>query len=251
MVGRLVHMLVGEPRRSFSGGGSHSPRTAAVWATAAAAVITAASVSPAASSSSVLPLHVLLTVSPNLASMSRDTLIREAERIWRHEHVNIEWTRPGHTVEHPDAPLRVLVISRSDPDTRLHRGWPVAELIPEATPRAVAFAWISGAERVVDEAARSVTADARTPRDHRVGLVLGRAVAHEIGHFLLATGTHAERGLMRASVDAREFAGLGGETFRLDSDASKWLRRRLNTTPTRTAPTSEGFSYTSDTWLAR
>ena len=218
-------------------------RTAAVWTTVAAAVITVASASPSASSSSVLPLHVLLTVSSNLASMSRDTLIREAERIWRHEHVHIEWTRPGHTVEHPDAPLRVLVISRSDPDTRSHRGWPVAELVAEASPRAIAFAWISGAERVVDEAARVAAADMRTPREYRLGLVLGRAVAHEIGHFLLATGTHAERGLMRATVDAREFAGLGGEAFRLDPDASKWLQQRLNTSPAGTAPRSEAFSY--------
>lgn len=231
---------------------SDSLRTAAAWATAAAAVITVGSGSPAASPSSAsVPLHILLTLSSNLTSMTRQTLISEAERIWRHEQVNIEWTRPGHTVEHPDAPLRVLVISRPDSDTPLHRGWPVAELIPEAMPRAVAFAWISGAERVVDEAARSSTGDARTLRDHRLGLVLGRAVAHEIGHFLLATGTHAERGLMRASVDAREFAGLGGETFRLDPDASTWLRRRLSTTAAGTAPTSDGFSYTSDTWLAR
>jgi hypothetical protein len=176
--------------------------------------------------------------------MSRAALVREAERIWSHEHVRIEWSRPGHTVEHPDAPLRVLVISRPELDSQAQRGWPVAELVPEARPRAIAFAWISGAERVVDEAARSDVIDARAPRDYRLGLVLGRAVAHEIGHFLLATGTHAERGLMRASVDAREFAGLGGETFRLDPDASQWLRRRLNASQPIGELRSESFSYT-------
>lgn len=238
-----MRMLVGEPRRSFSGGGSGSLRTAAVWTTAAA-VITVASGSPAASSPEAsVPLRILLTLSSNLTSMTRQALISEAERIWRHEQVNIEWTRPGHTVEHPGAPLRVLVISRSDSDTRPHRGWPVAELVAEASPRAIAFAWVSGAERVVDEAARVAAADRRTPREYRLGLVLGRAVAHEIGHFLLATGTHAERGLMRATVDAREFAGLGGEAFRLDPDASKWLRQRLNTSQAGTDPRSETFSY--------
>jgi hypothetical protein len=148
-------------------------------------------------------------------------------------------------MEHPDAPLRVLVVSRPDAETRVHRHWPVGELVAEAAPRAVAFAWISGAERVVDEAARSGPLETRTPRDYRLGLVLGRAVAHEIGHFLLATGTHSERGLMRATVDAREFAGLGGEQFRLDPEASNWLRRRLNTSPRVGAP-GDGFSYAPD-----
>ena len=36
------------------------------------------------------------------------------------------------------------------------------------------------------------------------GLLLGRAVAHEIGHLLLNTSHHAERGLMRAMWSARE-----------------------------------------------
>ena len=219
-------------------------RTAAAWATLAAVLLTVGSGRPAANATTSVPLHVLLTLSSNLTPMSRAALVREAERIWSHEHVRIEWTRPGHTVEHPDAPLRVLVISRPELDSQAQRGWPVAELVPEATPRAIAFAWISGAERVVDEAARSDVIDARAPRDFRLGLVLGRAVAHEIGHFLLATGTHAERGLMRASVDAREFAGLGGETFRLDPDASQWLRRRLNASQPIGELRSESFSYT-------
>lgn len=235
MKGRSVRVVAG---RALSG----SQRTVAAWATVAAAVMTVASAGPAASSSSVLPLHVLLTVSSNLATMSRDTLIREAERIWRHEQVNIEWAPPGHTVEHPDAPLRVLVVTLPRRDERGAREWPVAELIPEAEPRAVAIASIAGAERVVNEATRSTSSEG-TPRDYRLGLVLGRAVAHEIGHFLLATGTHAESGLMRASIDAREFAGMDGAAFRLDHDASQWLRQRLTSSAAVTTRRAEGFSY--------
>jgi hypothetical protein len=73
--------------------------------------------------------------------------------------------------------------------------------------------------------------------------VLGRAVAHEIGHFLLATVTHAESGLMRASIDAREFAGMDGAAFRLDHDASQWLRQRLTSSAAGTTRRAEGFSY--------
>ena len=56
-----------------------------------------------------------------------------------------------------------------------------------------------------------------------LGVVLGRAVAHEIGHYLLQTNTHASEGLMRASIDAREFADLRSRAFRLDEAAQAHL----------------------------
>jgi len=48
-------------------------------------------------------------------------------------------------------------------------------------------------------------------------------VAHEIGHYVLGTNTHANHGLMRASIDAREFADLGARTFGLDEAAQAHL----------------------------
>ena len=201
-------------------------RAAAVWATLATVLLTVGSGRPAAKATTSVPLHVLLTLSSNLPVITRHALISEAERIWRHEQVNIEWGRPGHTVEHSSAPLRVLVVARPHA-ARAPGDWPVAQLFPDAAPRALAVASIESAQRVVDEASRLAAAGDGAPREQRLGLVLGRAVAHEIGHFLLATGTHAESGLMRGSIDAREFAAVGGEAFRLDRDASQWLRHRL------------------------
>ena len=224
-------------------------RMAAAWATLVGVVITVGTAHPTAGSSNVsrLPLHVLLTVSTNLSAAARGTLISEAERIWRPEHVEIEWVRPGRTIEHLDAPLRVLVVTRPQPTIQAAGSWPVAELLPEAMPRAIAIASIGGAQRVVEEAARSARPNTKPSTDYRLGLVLGRAVAHEIGHFLLSTSTHAESGLMRASIDAREFAALGGENFRLDRDASRWLRQHLMTSPGVTTPRVVGFSYARHT----
>ena len=210
-----------------------------------ALIATVATTRPTASTARTarLPLHVLLTVSASLPSTSRQVLASEAERIWRSEGVEIEWKVPGLASESSDAPLRVMVVSRQQQAVREESQWPVAELLPEATPRALAIASIPSAQRVVDEAARTA-ADRDTPADYRLGLVLGRAVAHEIGHFLLATGTHAERGLMRARIDSREFAAMKGDAFRLDRDASRWLRDRL-TSPNLAVPVSgaAGFSY--------
>ena len=48
----------------------------------------------------------------------------------------------------------------------------------------------------------------------------GTALAHEIGHYLLQTDTHAVDGLMRARIQAEEFADLRRGTFRLDKAAA-------------------------------
>jgi hypothetical protein len=192
----------------------------------------------------LLRLEVLLTVSPDLGDPARRTLIAEAARIWRQEQVELRWPAPTGGTERPEAPLRVLVISRPDAAAGGEDRWPVAEILPHEGHRAIAIASISGARRVVTEAARHQLIEHPGHLEYRLGLVLGRAVAHEIGHFLLATGTHAAHGLMRASVDAGEFAALSNETFRLDEDASQWMRQRLlgetqAVNPLRTA----GFSY--------
>ena len=60
--------------------------------------------------------------------------------------------------------------------------------------------------------------------EQRLGVVLGRALAHEIGHYLLDTATHARNGLMRPQFDAVEFTDLREGTFSLDRDAAAWLR---------------------------
>jgi len=56
--------------------------------------------------------------------------------------------------------------------------------------------------------------------------VLGRALAHEIGHYLLDTHTHARTGLMRPNFNALEFTDLRNSTFALDHAAAAWLRTR-------------------------
>jgi hypothetical protein len=190
----------------------------------------------------LLRLEVLLTVSPDLRAPARRTLIGEAERIWRREQVELQWPSPAGGAEPPGAPLRVLVIARPDSAVREAR-WPVAELISHEGHRAIAIASIASAQRVVNEAARHRLIEHPGHLEYRLGLVLGRAVAHEIGHFLLATGTHAPEGLMRATVDAGEFAALGTETFRLDEHAREWIRGQLGATPAISALRTSGFSY--------
>jgi len=56
---------------------------------------------------------------------------------------------------------------------------------------------------------------------------LGRVLAHEIGHFLLASPAHSRSGLMRASFTGRALGDFDRTAFRLDASVLPRLRARL------------------------
>jgi len=52
--------------------------------------------------------------------------------------------------------------------------------------------------------------------DNNLGRILGRALAHELGHFLLRSATHTTQGLMRGNHTIREFVALGRRGFEVN-----------------------------------
>ena len=59
---------------------------------------------------------------------------------------------------------------------------------------------------------KSVTSDLR---DRLIARAIGRVAAHELGHYLLHSGGHQARGLMRASYASSELVGSWLEPFRV------------------------------------
>jgi len=212
----------------------------ALWAAFGAQPVGAAG---AGSTEPLFALSALLTMADTLPSLSRSVLVQEAERIWRREGVALTWATPRGNLR-PTAALRVLVISRREALTGgAPSTWTVGELVPHDGHRALAIASIAGAERVVEASKnRVLLLDRPEFGQYQLGVVLGRAVAHEIGHYLLATRTHADRGLMRAAIDASEFADPGARTFTLDEVAGRWIRRQLQHAGDPPLPVS-GFTY--------
>lgn len=187
-----------------------------VAAASGSIVATSASAAPATE----LAVRVRLIVAHDLPASTQATLTREAETIWRRAGVQIEWLAPADDGSDTRPVLRVLV-GRLLARARSGEAWPVGELLPSQDGSRLAIASISAAERVLATAGREEP-DALAA--HRLGLVLGRTIAHEIGHYLFGTGSHARRGLMRAQIDPRDFADLRDGGFDLDGIASRWLR---------------------------
>lgn len=169
-------------------------------------------------------LDLRLTVSKELPRVSQKALINESEAIWRAANVQLRWLKGG-TVTETDRPLRILVTHRVVTATGTHR-WPVGELLRFEDRTAIAMASITGALRIVQGSPVLPLFELPAMRQYTLGIVLGRAVAHEIGHYLLQTNEHTEYGLMRASIDAREFADLRTGGFSLDRESQANLAAR-------------------------
>jgi hypothetical protein len=153
-------------------------------------------------------------------------MIDEAAAIWRHHGVVLEWL-PA-TVVRPVASsrLRVLVVQKRFVIDSAAGRIAVGELVRPADSHPVALISIESAQRLVSSVPGRPGHELNTIEQQRLGTVLGRALAHEIGHYLLNTPTHARSGLMRPHFNALEFTDLRDGTFALDHAAEAWLRTR-------------------------
>jgi hypothetical protein len=172
-----------------------------------------------------IALRVVLIADPRLTPAARGSLIGETGRIWEQAGVRLEWRNSLEPEPLPANTLRVLAVSRpvwqSGANVRV-----LGELLRFETSKAIARVSLDEAERIAARN-RLWTAGQSHLRDLQTGIVIGRAVAHEIGHYLLDTSTHAPAGLMRATFDAAEFADLESDAFDLDPEATAWVRQRL------------------------
>ena len=64
-------------------------------------------------------------------------------------------------------------------------------------------------------------------RDRVLGRIVGRVLAHEIGHFVLRSPRHASRGLMRPIQYITELMAGDGELFGLTPEDLDLLRTAL------------------------
>jgi len=91
-------------------------------------------------------------------------------------------------------------------DNRIQLGWIVFD--DEHTPEQEVYVSYRNSERylLLSQGIVGVTSQMTTAQRHTLlGRVMGRALAHELGHYLLASKVHTLRGLMQATRTATDF----------------------------------------------
>jgi hypothetical protein len=89
---------------------------------------------------------------------------------------------------------------------------------------------VPSVQRLVDEtkwAGRPVADWPPAIRQELIGRALGRVLAHEIGHFLLAWRLHTPRGLMRAQFNGTELVDPDRRMFTMPADLLPRLQAHL------------------------
>lgn len=164
------------------------------------------------------PVRLHLVDRAGIGDDARATLVAESLRPWRAAGVAVEWgdalpavtPRPGREDD-------VYVILLPDDAAPAARQQPMASIrfVGGRPTTHVTVHAGSVARRLADLRLddRRLAEHPRLLRDRALGRVLGRAVAHEVGHFLLGSAAHTRTGLMRASHRIEHLLGGADRRF--------------------------------------
>ena len=162
----------------------------------------------------VITVHAASTISSNLLTF----MLREADEIWRRAGITFVWqVTPLPTAPYlraialaPYRPSTVRVIVDDEIGRRAESGVPIGWVIfddPHA-PEPDLHVSRANARRLLATAPSVVGRLDEMPRlqeEILLGRAMGRALAHEMGHYLLASKAHTGRGVMQATLSAWEF----------------------------------------------
>jgi hypothetical protein len=181
-------------------------------------------------------IAVVLTWSSTAAqpAAERTAMLREADAIWRAHGVAIVALAPTQPLAPPDTDVHLVVTLDRTPKPPPAPGRPPRlgailfdhQNVP-ATTLAIEVAAVEATVARSRWGGRPFEQWPSAWRDALVGRALGRVLAHEIGHYLLASRLHARDGLMRASFDGDELLRPGRNGFTIASRDLPRLRTRL------------------------
>jgi len=198
---------------------------------------------PAASATSIPPMIVSVTSAADISPQLLSRVFAEADAIWRSSGVSFVWQRVARaatyarTVEIGPLVPNTLRLSIGDqPGTpgngRLPLGWIVFSggEVPEQEiylSRANAMALMADARGIVGLIDQMPIAQ----RETLLGRAMGRALAHELGHYLFASKAHTRRGLMKAIMTAAELFQPDNGSFDIEPGQRRVVAARLRGEP--------------------
>jgi hypothetical protein len=197
-----------------------------------------------AAPASLPPVVVSVIETPGVPTTLVSRLLDETGKIWRAAGVTFLWRRTAQiAVPDPRIPdtgpllptaLRVVIGNETGVarDHRTPLGWIVFEA--DGAPQQQVYLSYRNAltlliaSRVV---AGSIEQMPLLRREVLIARAMGRALAHELGHYLLASKVHTRRGLLQASRTAGELFAEERSGFRVDLWQQHIIASRLTGAP--------------------
>lgn len=216
--------------------------------TSLAAVVLASALSGAAApgASALPPMSIAVSASTAISPTLVTRVLAEADAVWRGAGLTFAWRRERDATDARAIPARALetgpgltptlrvVIGSGEPADAERRsrnttalGWIVFDAGAPAPEIYLSYdnaqAYMANAREVVGLIDRMPIAE----REMLLGRAMGRALAHELGHYLLASKVHTQHGLMRASHTATEFFAFERSSFGIDAGQREAVVERL------------------------
>ena len=204
----------------------------------------AAGAAAPASSDAVPPMIVTVSVDAAVSPGVVQAVLAEADAIWRPGGITFVWQRtpratPPYARAVAAAPYLPNTLHLTIGDSRgtgangrLPLGW---ILFDDMTlPGQEIYLSYANARQLMEEARGVVGLIDQMPvlqRETLLARAMGRALAHELGHYLLASKVHTERGLMKAIMTAVELFAPDSRAFRIEPAQRRAVTARLRGEP--------------------
>jgi len=199
---------------------------------------------PAASPAAIPPLVVSVMTSGDLSPALIARVFKEADALWRPSGITFLWRRitrevvpferASETGPYVPDTLRLNIGNASGQprDGRVPLGWIVFDDV--TTPQQEIYVSYTNAQAVMAESRGVVGVIAEMPivqRETLLARAMGRALAHELGHYLLASKVHARKGLMKAILSATELFTSDARGLRIEPAEARAIVARLRGEP--------------------
>ena len=172
-------------------------------------------------------LTINVSASPDIPSALVARALDETDLIWRTAGFVFAWRQAP--LDRTAATLHVVIGHnvRRVGEGGLALGW---IRFDETTPGQEIYISYADVEQLLNESPGIVGAKERVTRFEREVLLaraMGRALAHEMGHYLLSSKQHTANGLMKAHRTATDFFGHDSRGFKLDAAQRSEITARL------------------------
>ena len=217
---------------------------AGVLITSAAYAAGAPAPSAASAGPAVPAMIVNVTAAPEMSPELVARILEETDAVWRPTGITFVWRRAARRVvpyslaseAGPYVPktLRLTIgDNRGEGNgARLPLGWIVFDDV--TTPEQEIYVSRANAEQLMLNARGVIGLVGQMPamqRDALLARAMGRSLAHELGHYLLASKVHTPRGLMKAVLTASELFSPDASAFQIEPAQRRAVAARLRGEP--------------------
>jgi hypothetical protein len=190
------------------------------------------------------PIIISVYVAPHIPASTVARLLAETDDIWRPNGFTFVWQRgpaevapygrTGDANRYQPSTLRVTIDNQHGGPTaeaQTPLGWITFDRPDEPDQQIhVSYANAEGLLAASSIVVGNVSLMPQAQRELYVARALGRALAHELGHYLLASKAHTPHGLMQTARSAVELFGRERKPFLLDASQQQVAVSRFSQT---------------------